>query len=127
MINLVAALLLGIALVVPHDAWLARLAGFGPVYIHLLVVGWATQMIFGVAMWMFPRRKATDDYGGTPGWVCFWTTNAGLLSRAWFEHAVASHPSGFSSAGLLASALLQLTSVVAFVWIAWRRVLPRNA
>jgi hypothetical protein len=30
-----------------------------PTYVHLLVVGWLTQLIFGVAYWMFPR-----DVGG---------------------------------------------------------------
>jgi heme/copper-type cytochrome/quinol oxidase subunit 1 len=126
-VNLVAALLLGLALVVPDDAWLARLAGFGPVYIHLLVVGWATQMIFGVAIWMFPRRTPdVDPSGGRLGWLCFWTTNAGLLLRAVFEHAVAAHPSPLASAGLVAAAALQLVSVVSFVLLAWPRVFARE-
>lgn len=126
MLHLVAALVLGIALVVPDDAWLARLGGLSPVYIHLLVVGWATQMIFGVAIWMFPRRNpALAHDAGRLGWFCFWTTNAGLLLRAWFEHAAVAHPSGFSSAGLLAAALLQLLSVLSFVVLAWPRVFAR--
>lgn len=127
-INLVAALLLGLALVIPDDAWLARLAGFGPVYIHLLVVGWATQMIFGVAIWMFPRRRPDEDHGaGWIGWACFWTTNAGLLLRVIFEHGVARHPNWTIAApGLLAAATLQLASVVSFVVLAWPRVFARE-
>lgn len=127
MLHLVAALLLGIALVIPSDGWLARLAGLGPVYIHLLVVGWATQMIFGVGIWMFPRKSpAVDHTGGRLGWVCFWATNAGLVLRAWFEHAVAAHPSSLASAGLLVAAALQFISVVAFVVLAWPRVFVRE-
>ncbi|PJB67886.1 MAG: hypothetical protein CO094_02665 [Anaerolineae bacterium CG_4_9_14_3_um_filter_57_17] len=29
--------------------------GLFPVYIHLLVFGWLTQLIFGVIYWMFPK------------------------------------------------------------------------
>jgi len=29
-----------------------------PTLLHLLVVGWITQVIFGVAYWMFPRYSA---------------------------------------------------------------------
>ena len=36
----------------------AVIAALGPVAVHLFVVGWITQMIFGVAYWMFPRRSA---------------------------------------------------------------------
>lgn len=126
MVNLVAALLLGIALVVPDELWLARLAGFWPVYIHLLVVGWATQMIFGVGIWMFPRKNpALAHDAGWLGWFCFWTTNGGLVLRAVFEHAVAVRPSGLASAGLLAAAGLQLVAVVSFVVLSWPRIFAR--
>jgi hypothetical protein len=126
MLHLVAALLLGIALVIPSDGWLARLGGLTPVYIHLLVVGWATQMIFGVAIWMFPRKNPGLAHdAGWLGWFCFWTTNGGLVLRAWFEHAMAAHPSALASAGLLAAALVSLLSVLSFVVLAWPRVFAR--
>jgi hypothetical protein len=31
-----------------------------PTYLHLLVLGWLTQLIFGVAFWMFPRYSARN-------------------------------------------------------------------
>lgn len=37
-------------------AW-PGLAALGPLAWHLLAVGWATQLIFGVAFWMFPLVK----------------------------------------------------------------------
>jgi hypothetical protein len=30
------------------------IAGMFPVYLHLLNFGWLTQLLFGVALWMFP-------------------------------------------------------------------------
>ncbi|MFL5471446.1 MAG: hypothetical protein ACJ8AM_03735, partial [Gemmatimonadales bacterium] len=35
----------------------SRTAMAWPTYLHLLVVGWLTQLIFGVAHWMFPRSQ----------------------------------------------------------------------
>jgi hypothetical protein len=52
LVYLVAALLVGVALALPHGPALDALA---PVWTHLFMVGWVTQTIFGVAYWMFPR------------------------------------------------------------------------
>ncbi len=123
LVNLVAALVLSLLLVLP--ATRDTFAGFNPVYIHLLVVGWATQMIFGVAMWMFPRRRPDVDRREWLGAICFVFTNAGLLLRAVTEPAVATTPSALASAGLLAAATLQLAAVLAFVVLAWPRVFTR--
>ncbi len=42
-------------------AWPA-LAALGPLAWHLLAVGWATQLIFGVAFWMFPLVRRTPAH-----------------------------------------------------------------
>jgi hypothetical protein len=34
-----------------------------PVYLHLFMIGWVTQMIFGVAYWMFPRVSKENPRG----------------------------------------------------------------
>lgn len=28
-----------------------------PVYWHMIVIGWITQIIMGVSIWMFPRKR----------------------------------------------------------------------
>jgi hypothetical protein len=33
-----------------------------PTYLHLFTVGWITQMIFGVAYWMFPRASLAPGH-----------------------------------------------------------------
>ncbi len=121
MLYLVAALVLGIVMAIPGSPLL-----FGPwfaPYIHFLVLGWATQMIFGVGLWMFPRRKPLDlDAVPWLEWICFWCLNAGLVVRAIAEPIVATHRTEMAAAALTVSAALQLLSVVAFVILAWPRV-----
>jgi len=123
MLHLVAALSLGLVLAIPQlgldsGAWRAS-------YVHLLVLGWATQMIFGVAYWMFPRTEPLDPRA-VPwlGWVCFGCLNLGVLVRTLAEPALGGG-SVVAIAGAVASAALQLIAVVAFVLIAWSRVRAR--
>ena len=121
MLNLVAALAVGLWLVAPwsHEAS----PGWRMVYVHLLVMGWATQMIFGVAYWMFPRKQPLDlaAFDGV-GWTCFAAMNLGLALRAWAEPVQAVAPSRAAALGLLLAAGLQLLSILAFVVQGWPRV-----
>lgn len=125
MVYFLAALASGLVLAVPsvtarHPAF----AVFGPTQLHLLTVGWITQVIFGVAYWMFPRFSASRPRGSEPlGWATLVLLNAGLLCR------VAGEPwsrLGHPAPGLLvASALLQLVAGWAFVFNTWPRVRGR--
>ncbi|MCL4823535.1 MAG: hypothetical protein KJZ57_04880, partial [Anaerolineales bacterium] len=57
--------------------------GLFPVYIHLLVFGWLTQLIFGVVFWMFPVLSRERPRGSEAlGWWTYALLNAGLLARA---------------------------------------------
>jgi len=124
MVHLVASLGLGLVLAVPAVA--AHAAAWRPVYIHLLVVGWATQMIFGVAFWMFPRTEPLDlTVVPWTGWVCFGALNGGLVLRAICEPVIAERLSPAASAGAALAAALQLLAVAAFVVLVWRRVKTR--
>src|SRR6476660_2692413 len=73
MIHLGGALVLGVlvqlpALVASHPV----IAVLFPTLLHLLVVGWITQVIFGVAYWMFPRYSAEQPRGSERvGWSTF--------------------------------------------------------
>ncbi len=95
-----------------------------PVYIHLLTVGWITQLIFGVAYWMFPGRVRDP---GTAERVALWTTyallNAGLLLRAVAEPLLSRGAAW--PALLTASAVCQLVAVVLFAGHLWPRLRAR--
>ncbi len=76
-----------------------------PVFYHMLMTGWITQIIFGVAIWMFPRKLAEkhrkDQPVNTKGNLAAYNLvylllNIGLLLRWIFEPMV---DSGFTVTG----------------------------
>ena len=95
-----------------------------PTYLHLITVGWLTNLIFGVAFWMFPRYTAESPRGSDAlGWASYVGLNAGLLLRLIGEPAQLAGIDG--RAALLASAGLQLVGGWAFVLNLWPRVKAR--
>jgi hypothetical protein len=122
LLYLVAAFALGVAQVAGPDA---RALLFAP-YVHLLVVGWITQMIFGVAYWMFPRfskeRPRGSDQLAVAACVLL---NLGLALRAVVEPVQARHPDLRLGALLVASAAAQWLAGLAFVLNTWPRVKER--
>jgi len=81
---LVVALLLGMMLTAPAVVPLPpAIAVWGPVYFHLFMVGWVTQLIFGVVFWMFPRYSREKPHGREGLAVAtFVLLNIGLVLRA---------------------------------------------
>lgn len=64
LVYLVTALLLAVVLALPNAINLPPFIRFmNPAYFHLFLVGWVTQMIFGVIYWMFPIVTRTRPRG----------------------------------------------------------------
>ena len=124
MLYLLAALLLSIAMQSPLRDQLPLLAVLWPTYLHLLVVGWLTQLIFGVAFWLFPKHSAAHPRGSELlGWASFWLLNLGLILRAAAEPGQAL---GRDTGPLLfVAAAAQLAAGWAFVFNTWPRVRER--
>jgi heme/copper-type cytochrome/quinol oxidase subunit 1 len=125
MIHLGGALVLGVLVQVPAVvASHPVIAVLFPTLLHLLVVGWITQVIFGVAYWMFPRYSAQRPRGSERlGWITFGSLNVGVLLRVVGEPR---HALGEATAGVLvASALLQLLAGWTFVLNTWPRIRER--
>ncbi len=123
----VASLLVGVLLVVPGaaDRW-PLLAALTPVYVHLFMVGWVAQMIFGVAYWMFPRFSKDRPRGSEAlALVTYVGLNAGLLARAVAEPMLVLAPGPAWSAALVAGAVLQWVAALAFAVNTWARVKER--
>ena len=99
-----------------------------PLAWHLLTVGWATQLIFGVAFWMFPHMPGGPPRGDERlAWLVFWTLNAGLALRALGEPMAALRPGPAPVVLLPLAATLQLAAVLTFVLLAWPRVRAHGA
>lgn len=112
------------------DAWgrsrgWALLEALRGAQLHALTVGWLTQLIFGVAWWLFPRRRDPEP---TAVGVAIWAAlNLGLLLRLAAEPLAVLRPGTLPAAGLVASAGLQLAAAATFSYLAWRRVRPARA
>lgn len=122
LIYLAAALLLGAGLALrPLGLALDWLGAFGPVYFHLFMFGWLTQLIFGVAHWMFPKASLEQPRGDERlMWGVYGLLNVGLLLRAVSEPFVAAHVAfGWL---LAAAALLQWLAGLGAAWNLWGRV-----
>ncbi len=117
MIYLALALVLGILLASGVTN------GLFPVYIHLLVFGWLTQLIFGVVFWMFPKYSVEKPRGSEAlGWWTYALLNIGLLVRAIIEPIQSMQPNTFGGWLLVISAVIQFIAGLLFVVNSWGRV-----
>ena len=91
-----------------------------PAVFHLLTVGWLTQLIFGVAYWLFPRHSKEAPFGRHRLIGAAWgLLNVGLILR------VAAEPLAhetFWGGVLVASAAFQAAASLLFVVYFWSRV-----
>lgn len=126
--QLLAAILLGALLLVNQSLQLWAAAGvLLPVYYHLLMLGWVTQLIGGVALWMFPPLSRERPRGDERlGWFAYGALNGGLALRAAAEPLHALAPGPWSGGGLALAALLQVLAVWALVLALWPRVRGRG-
>lgn len=97
-----------------------------PVYMHLLTIGWITQLIFGIAYWMFPKFSKEAPRGRLwLGWAVYLLLNSGLLLRAIAEPLTMLLADSGMGGLLVVSAILQLAAGWGFVINTWSRVKER--
>ncbi len=123
-IFLAAGLAIGI-LLAGQSLW--PLPGFisamNPAYIHLLTVGWLTELIFGVAYWMFPKYTQEQVRGNEfLNWAAFFLLNIGLVLRVFAEPALSQDQTTFLASLLVLSAILQWLGGIFFLVNWWKRV-----
>lgn len=124
LIYFVAASLIGAAMALRSFVVLPDIIGaLNPVYFHLFMVGWVTQLILGVVYWMFPKFSLAKPRGSEAlGWATFTLLNLGLLLRAIGEPLAATQPSDLASLAIALSAVLQWLAGMSFVANTWNRV-----
>jgi len=97
-----------------------------PIYIHLLVFGWLTQLICGVAYWMFPKYTLGRPHASAPlGWAMFILLNSGLVLRTVAEPLNTLRPGPTWGWLLVLSAIFQWLAALAFLINTWGRVKER--
>jgi hypothetical protein len=113
------------------DGWLEFSRWLGAAYLsqlHLLVVGWITQLSIGVAYWMFPRFLKEDNPrprgSDTLAWVVYICLNAGLVLRLAAEPFYRMTGHSWLAALVALSGVLQAVAAVGFGLLIWARIRP---
>lgn len=124
LVYLVLSLILGVLVVAgPVLQLLQPLAGLSSLHVQLLMIGWITQLIFGVANWMFPIFTR-DEPRRNPnlGWLAYALINAGLIVQVGSDlvRALGIFPLPPWTAGV--AVLLLFLAALAFVVNIWYRI-----
>ncbi|HZD10166.1 MAG TPA: hypothetical protein VE553_02400 [Candidatus Binatia bacterium] len=124
LVYLVISLVLGVLVALGTSLQLpVAFAGLTPFYIQILMIGWLTQLIFGVAYWMFPVfSRETPRRSPVLGWAAYGLINAGLLLQLIVE--LGSLVDGFplSTWVTALAAVLQFAAALSFVVNSWGRI-----
>lgn len=91
--------------------------------LHLLTVGWLTQLIFGVAYWLFPSPAPGRQPSPQLIWIAYGMLNGGMLLRVAGEPGAI--PELLHTWVLGAAAVLQWGASLLFVIHYWGRVRPK--
>jgi predicted membrane protein len=117
------ALLIGVS----SQAEMLNFDGITPLFWHALMVGWITQIIMGVSMWMFPGRVKEESFQNQKwGWLTFGFLNVGLGFRLIAEPFVNTSDTELWNILLVISALFQFIAVAAYVIEIWPRVMSKR-
>ena len=132
LVYLVIALLMGaIMRLQPVMNWSGQIQLLRPVYLHLIFIGWVTQIIMGVGYWMFPKLSREKPRGNEYiGWAVLVLLNLGLVMRAISEPGIyiagndTALKTGFSWMLALASMFLLFAGWL-FIFNTWGRIKER--
>lgn len=123
LVYLALALLLGTILVAAPLINVNLPPGMTPLFFHLFMVGWVAQLIFGVAVWMFPKFSMKQPRGDERLiWVAYSLLNIGLGLRVIGEPMQSASPAPIWGWLLAASATAQWLAGLGFGWNFWTRV-----
>ncbi|HNS51342.1 MAG TPA: hypothetical protein PKO09_09160 [Anaerolineae bacterium] len=94
--------------------------------VHLLVVGWISQLIAGIAYWMFPRflKEQNPQPRGSDrlAWLVILSLNVGLLLRFALEPFALMTGRPWLKALVALSGVLQVVGIAGFGVLIWGRV-----
>src|SRR5512147_274868 len=83
LVYLAIALVLGV-LLAARSVWdlPTEISALSPVFFHMLMVGWVTQLIFGMLFWMLPKYSKERPRGDEQlAWSAYILINVGLVLR----------------------------------------------
>lgn len=107
---------LGVAMAA-HPAWTV----YRPAHVHMVLLGFVSMMIFGVAYHVVPRFTGNPLHDRRlPAWH-WWGANAGLLLMA-AGFLLRPHVGARATPVLAAGGVLSALGAYAFAWVIWRTI-----
>jgi len=123
MIYFVIALLLGIA----QQTNAFMFPNITPLFWHALMLGWITQIIMGVSVWMFPGREKEESFQLQKwSWLAYGFLNVGLILRLLAEPFVNTSELLIWKYLLVISAITQFMGILCYVIELWPRVISKK-
>jgi cbb3-type cytochrome oxidase subunit 1 len=100
---------------------------YRPAHAHMVLLGFATMMIFGVAYHVIPRFTGHALHSRRAAGAHWWVSNAGLLLMA-AGFTLRPHAAPAAPALLAAGGLLSAAGAYTFAYVVWRTIDgPRRA
>ena len=123
MVYFVLSLAAGVALEIESLSFPALM----PLFWHMLMVGWITQIIMGVSVWMYPGRNREEGFWEQKwNWLTFIFLNCGLALRIIAEPALVYSVADIWKVLLVVSALLQVVAGITYLTEIWPRILSKK-
>lgn len=98
-----------------------------PLFWHMLMLGWITQIIMGVSIWMFPGRNREEGFANQKwGWLTFIFLNAGMVFRLIAEPAIGFSETRIWPVLLVSSAVLQTAAGITYLIEMWPRIMSKK-
>jgi cbb3-type cytochrome oxidase subunit 1 len=118
---LAAGVSLGVAMAA-HPLWTV----YRLVHVHMLLLGFVTMMIFGVAYHVIPRFAGFPIHSRRAAVLHWWISNAGLVLMA-TGFAVRVHDATAGTIVLASGGTLSALGAYTFVYVIWRTIDGPNA
>jgi hypothetical protein len=123
---LALGLALGVVLLLRRELW-----GVWPnpylvsAHAHAVLAGFVIYLIFGVALWLFPRPASGDTrYRPERIRVAYWVLTTGTLLRIAGEAAHAWTPGRWLAWLVVGGGVAQVLGMGLFGWTMWGRIRP---
>jgi cbb3-type cytochrome oxidase subunit 1 len=118
---LAAGVSLGVAMAA-HPLWTV----YRLVHVHMLLLGFVTMMIYGVAYHVIPRFAGFPIHSRRAAVLHWWISNAGLVMMA-TGFAVRVHDATAGTIVLASGGTLSSLGAYTFVYVIWRTIDGSNA
>ncbi|WP_138430965.1 NnrS family protein [Fodinibius saliphilus] len=98
-----------------------------PLFWHMLMLGWITQIIIGVSIWMYPGRNKEEGFWNQKwNWFTFIFLNIGMALRVAAEPMMTEQHAEFWNILIVISAVLHVLGGITYLIEIWPRIMSKK-